>query len=80
MAPEPNFLLSNRSYWYPQNTVSDYATASLRITVPQGYTCVASGDLGTDNDVTLRDLLTSATEAAPMSSGPTIRCATSRSS
>ncbi len=62
MAPEPNFLLSNRSFWYPQNTVSDYATASLRITVPVGYTCVASGDLGADNDVTLRDLLTSTVE------------------
>ena len=62
MAPEPNFLLSNRSFWYPQNTVSDYATASLRITVPVGYTCVASGDLGPDNDVTLRDLLTSTVE------------------
>lgn len=62
MAPEPHFLLSNRSFWYPQNTVSDYATASLRITVPAGYTCVASGDLGADNDVTLRDLLTSSAE------------------
>jgi hypothetical protein len=59
MLPEPNFLLSNRSFWYPQNTVSDYATASLRVTVPQGYSCVASGDLGADSDVTLRDLLTS---------------------
>ena len=62
MSAEPNFLLSNRSFWYPQNTVSDYATASLRITVPVGYTCVASGDLGPDNDVTLRDLLTSPVE------------------
>jgi len=59
MAAEPNFLLSNRTFWYPQNTVSDYATATMRITVPVGYTCVASGDLGPDNDVTLRDLLTS---------------------
>ncbi|MSO45855.1 MAG: hypothetical protein EXQ59_03695 [Acidobacteria bacterium] len=59
MSAEPNFLLSNRSFWYPQNAVSDYATASMRITVPVGYTCVASGDLGPDNDVTLRDLLTS---------------------
>ena len=62
MSPEPSFLLSNRSFWYPQNTVSDYATASLRITVPVGYSCVASGDLGPDNDVTLRDLLTSTVE------------------
>ena len=62
MSAEPNFLLSNRTFWYPQNTVSDYATASLRITVPVGYTCVATGDLGADNDVTLRDLLTSSVE------------------
>ena len=62
MSPEPSFLLSYRSFWYPQNTVSDYATASLRITVPVGYSCVASGDLGPDNDVTLRDLLTSTVE------------------
>jgi hypothetical protein len=55
---EPNFLLSNRSYWYPQNPITDYATATLRITVPTGYSCVASGDPRPDNDVTLRDLLT----------------------
>ena len=40
---EPSLLLSNRSYWYPQNPVPDYATASIRIVVPSGYTCVASG-------------------------------------
>jgi len=40
---EPTLLLSNRSYWYPQNPVPDYATASLRIVVPAGYTCLASG-------------------------------------
>ena len=28
--PERSFLYSNRSYWYPQATVTDYATASLR--------------------------------------------------
>ena len=55
---EPNLLLSNRSYWYPQNPVTDYATARLRITVPDGYGCVASGDLRGDDEVTLRDLLT----------------------
>ena len=27
MQPEPSFLYSNRSYWYPQAPVSDYATA-----------------------------------------------------
>jgi hypothetical protein len=40
---DPAFLLSNRAFWYPQNPVPDYATASMRITVPQGWTCVASG-------------------------------------
>ncbi|HUR35106.1 MAG TPA: M1 family aminopeptidase, partial [Vicinamibacterales bacterium] len=42
---EPSFLFSNRSYWYPQSTVSDYATARLRVTVPIEYGCVASGEL-----------------------------------
>jgi hypothetical protein len=55
---EPNLLLSSRSYWYPQSMVSDYATATLRITVPEGYACVASGDPRRENEVTLRDLLT----------------------
>ena len=56
---EPSYLLSNRSYWYPQNTVSDYATATLRITVPPGYSAVGSGQpAGAASEVTLRDLLT----------------------
>jgi hypothetical protein len=41
--PEPNWLFSNRSAWYPQNQVSDYATATIRFTVPMEYTVVASG-------------------------------------
>jgi hypothetical protein len=43
--PERNFLYSNRSYWYPQATVTDYATASMRLTVPSNIDCVASGVL-----------------------------------
>jgi hypothetical protein len=43
--PERSYLYSNRSYWHPQATVTDYATASLRITVPAGFDCVASGTL-----------------------------------
>ena len=46
MTPERNFLLSSRSYWYPQNPITDYATATLRITVPDGFGVVASGDPG----------------------------------
>jgi hypothetical protein len=40
---EPQFLFSNRSYWYPQATVTDYATGELRIIVPQDYDAVATG-------------------------------------
>lgn len=42
---EPSYLYSNRSFWYPQGTVTDYATASIRLTVPAALECVASGEL-----------------------------------
>ena len=42
---EPKWLLSNRSYWYPQAQVTDYASAHIRITVPAEYGVVASGVL-----------------------------------
>jgi hypothetical protein len=51
---EPNFLLSSRSAWYPQNVVTDYARARIRVTVPEGYGCVGSGQLS-PGDVSLRD-------------------------
>ena len=41
--PEPNWLFSNRSQWYPQGQATDYATATIRFTVPGDYTTVASG-------------------------------------
>lgn len=40
---EPRYVFSNRSYWYPQATVTDFATARLRLRVPPGYQSVASG-------------------------------------
>jgi len=40
---EPNWLLSNRSTWYPQSPVTDYATATLRVAVPPEFTVAASG-------------------------------------
>jgi len=43
--PEPRYLYSNRSYWYPQAPITDYATASIRLTVPAQYQVVASGNL-----------------------------------
>ena len=46
---EPTFLYSNRSYWYPQAVVSDYATATIRISVPAAFTCVASGEPAPDS-------------------------------
>jgi hypothetical protein len=41
--PEANWLFSNRAQWYPQATVTDFATAIMRITVPADYSVVASG-------------------------------------
>jgi len=55
---DPAFLLSNRAFWYPQNPVPDYATASLRIVVPNGWTCIASGQpVPSSSVVSLRDIL-----------------------
>jgi hypothetical protein len=42
---EPAFLYSSRVPWYPQATSTDYATATLKISVPPAYDCVASGVL-----------------------------------
>lgn len=41
---QTNYLYSNRSYWYPQATASDYATASIRITVPNDFDAIATGE------------------------------------
>jgi hypothetical protein len=40
---EPRFIYSNNSYWYPQSVVTDYALATLRISVPNEFEVVASG-------------------------------------
>jgi hypothetical protein len=45
LAPEPRYLYSNRVFWYPQSQVSDYATATMRLTIPAEYQIVASGSL-----------------------------------
>lgn len=41
--PESRYVYSNRSYWYPQSTVSTYATARMRVTVPGEYAVLGSG-------------------------------------
>jgi hypothetical protein len=57
-AVEPTMLLSNRSFWYPQNPISDYATGTIRCSVPDGYRCAASGRPVAASDVVrLRDVL-----------------------
>ncbi len=40
---ERNWLFSNRSHWYPQNQVTDYATATIRFSLPTEYKAVATG-------------------------------------
>ena len=45
LIPEPRFMYSNRVFWHPQAPVSDYATATMRLTVPSEYQIVASGAL-----------------------------------
>ena len=39
----PSYIYTGRSGWYPQGDVTDYATATMRLRVPEGYTSVASG-------------------------------------
>lgn len=46
---EPAYLYSNRSYWHPQPPITDYATATIKITVPQAFAVVASGTLDADS-------------------------------
>lgn len=42
---EESYLFSNQSFWYPQAPSNSYATATLRLRVPEYYSCVASGEL-----------------------------------
>jgi hypothetical protein len=48
----PRYVYSSSSYWYPQATASDYATATMELTVPTEYGVVASGDPGAGGPVT----------------------------
>ncbi|MEO5819425.1 MAG: M1 family aminopeptidase [Vicinamibacteraceae bacterium] len=51
LTAEPRLVYSNRSYWYPQSQVTDYATGVLRLTVPERRACVASGTPASGNPV-----------------------------
>jgi len=59
VVPEVNLLYSNRNIWYPQGPSSDYATATIRITLPVSYDCVASGTLvpGAPETIPAKDAL-----------------------
>ena len=43
LVPEPRFMYSNSVYWYPQSPGGEYATATMRLTVPSEYQLVGSG-------------------------------------
>ena len=43
LPPEPRYIYSNRSYWYPQSVVSDYATVRMKIAVPNAFDVIATG-------------------------------------
>ena len=76
---EPHYLVSNRAYWYPQNPVWDFATATIRVTVPDGYRAVASGELLPPAQViALRDGLTQQQRGIVRVPRPISRCATWR--
>ncbi len=55
--PEPRFLYSNRTFWYPQATVTDFATAAIQVTIPAQFQVVASGTL-------VKSTVTAVTESA----------------
>src|SRR3954468_22067473 len=40
---EPVYTYSNRSFWYPQSPVTDYATAKMTVTVPGELDAIGSG-------------------------------------
>ncbi len=51
LVAEPRTTYSHRSYWYPQTPVSDYATATIRVIVPENMACVATGVAAAGNPV-----------------------------
>jgi Peptidase family M1 domain len=52
--PEPNYVYSNRSLWYAQGQVTDYATAMIRFTVPPAFGVACSGEPASGSPVLLR--------------------------
>jgi peptidase M1-like protein len=51
--PEPSFLYSGQSNWYPRPAAWQHATATLRITVPADLGCIATGQRDDEATATL---------------------------
>jgi len=56
---EASYLYSNRSYWYPQAPISDYATATMRISIPAALGCVGTGEMASGSPTLVRGKQTS---------------------
>ncbi len=41
--PEPSYIYTGRTNWYPQGSFTDYATANLVLKVPENFSSVATG-------------------------------------
>ena len=54
LEPEPSYVYSNRTAWYAQGPVSDYATATIRLTVPSGFGAACSGEPASGSPVQLK--------------------------
>ena len=52
---EPRYLYSSRTSWYPRASRTDYATGTLRITIPAAFECIASGELTPESPTPVDD-------------------------
>jgi hypothetical protein len=53
--PEPAWVYTSRSYWYPQAPVSNFASATIRIDVPEPLGAACSGAPAAGMPLTVRD-------------------------
>jgi peptidase M1-like protein len=54
LEPERSYVYSNRHAWYAQGSVSDYATATIRLTIPAGFGAACSGEPASGSPVSLK--------------------------
>ncbi|HKT80482.1 MAG TPA: M1 family aminopeptidase [Vicinamibacterales bacterium] len=53
--PLPRDLYSSLLFWYPRPSITDYATATMRIRVPEIFECIASGQRSPDSPRPMAD-------------------------